>query len=75
MLAPNSGEKTRKKLLKSAGCLRDQLTDLINKGGSLVDDAKDAASKASDQASRTVHHTMDDAKSSYDHAKSSAKKA
>lgn len=75
LLAPASGEQTRSKLKGKAGDLRDQLTDLIDKGNSLVNDVKGAAKDASAQASKTVKHTMDEAKGSYEHAKSAATKS
>ncbi len=75
MLAPASGEKTRKKLMKKAEGLRDDLTDLVDKGQSMLKDAKGEAKKAAAQASKSVHDTMDEAKDSYEQAKSSAKKA
>ena len=59
LLAPASGKKTRKKIVRKAEDVRDQLTDLVDKGESLVHDAKRAAKKASAQASRMVHHAMD----------------
>ncbi|MEO7080874.1 MAG: YtxH domain-containing protein [Flavobacteriales bacterium] len=74
MLAPASGEKTRKKMMKKASGLRDQLTDLMGQGESMVNEAKDTAKKASAQASKAVNHTMDEAKSSFEHAKNATVK-
>lgn len=75
LLAPASGEETRHKLNRKAGDLRDQMTDLIDKGNSLVNDVKDTAKDASAKASKTVKHTMDEAKDSFNHAKTAATKA
>lgn len=75
MLAPASGEKTRKKLMKKAEGLRDDLSDLVDQGQSMMKDAKGSAKKAASQASKAVHHTMDEAKDSYEDAKSAVKKA
>ena len=75
LLAPASGQKTRRKLRKKAEGLRSQLTDLIDRGASAEKDARNAAMKASAQASRMVHHTMDGANSSYRQAQSSGTNA
>lgn len=40
LLAPESGEETRKKLNKQAQKARDELNDLVEKGKSTVDDLK-----------------------------------
>ena len=59
LLAPASGEKTRRKIVRKAEDMRDQLTDLVDKGESLMQDAKRAAKKASAQAGRIVHQAID----------------
>ena len=46
MLAPDSGKRTRKKIVRKAEDVSDQLTDLIDRGESLVKDVKRAAKKA-----------------------------
>ena len=71
MLAPDSGDKIRKKVMKKASDLREQLTDLVGQGGSMMNDAK----KASAEASKAVNDTMDEAKSSFENAKNSNVKA
>ena len=65
MLAPDSGDKIRKKVMKKASDLREQLTDLVGQGGSMMNDAKRTAKKASAEASKAVNDTMDEAKSSF----------
>lgn len=74
MLAPNSGKKSRKKIIKQATGLRDQLTDLVGQGESMVNDAKKSAKNASAQASKAVSHTMDEAKDTFERAKSATVK-
>ena len=69
LLAPASGEETRKKLKKSGEGLRDQLTDLLKQGKDLLDEAGDATKDATAKASKAVQGTMDNAKGTYQQAK------
>ncbi len=75
MLAPSSGKKTRKKIMKQASGVRNQFSELVSQGDSMVDDAKKTAQRASAQASKAVNHTIDEAKSSFEHAKNATVKA
>ena len=74
LLAPASGKRTRKKIVMKAEDVRDQLTDLIDQGGSLVKDVKRAAKKASAQVDRMMHHTKGDDESSEARSKHAADK-
>ncbi|MGV9010959.1 MAG: YtxH domain-containing protein [Flavobacteriales bacterium] len=69
VLAPASGDETRKKLLKRGDKLYAQLSDLIGKGKDAVDDAEKSAKSAANKAGRAVNDTMDKAKDTYEKAK------
>ncbi len=74
LLAPDSGKRTRKRIVRKAEDVSDQLTDLIDRGESLVKDVKRAAKKASAQAGRMMHHTMGDDDSAEERSKRAADK-
>ncbi|MGV9013111.1 MAG: YtxH domain-containing protein [Flavobacteriales bacterium] len=69
MLAPASGDRTRKKLMKRGDKLCNRLTDLIGQGKEAVDDAEKSARSAANKGGKAVNDTMDKAKDSYEQAK------
>ena len=75
LLAPASGKETRKNLLKKGESLRGQLSDLVDQGKDLMDEAMSTAKGAAKQAGNAVQDTADKAKGSYEQAKATAQKA
>jgi len=54
MLAPDSGEKTRRKLLKKKSDLQDRMKDLLDEGCELLEKLKGDASGLTDAAKSTA---------------------
>ena len=59
MLAPATGDKMRKKLMKRGDKLCNRLTDLIDQGKDAVDDAEKSMKGAAAKASKSVHSAAD----------------
>ncbi len=75
LLAPASGKETRKNLLKKGESLRGQLSDLVDQGKDLMDEAMSTAKGAAKQAGNAVQDTAEKAKGSYEQAKAATQKA
>ena len=54
LIAPDSGKRTRKKLMRRYKYITDDLEDLLYNGGEIIKDVKDTISDLKDTAETTV---------------------
>jgi gas vesicle protein len=73
LFAPASGKETRNKLMKRGEKLRGQLTDLVDQGKELVDEAKGQMKDAASQAGTKVREASGQAKSEYSSGQSGSR--